>query len=56
MKQHKIRTYLSTYLFNDALHQMRSLIRSTAVMKANTITISVKVKAHILAQKLITEV
>lgn len=54
MKQHKIRTYLSTYLFNDVMNQMRSLIRSTAVMKANTITIFVKVKAHRLAQKSIT--
>jgi len=39
MTQHKIRIYLSTYLFKDATHQMRSLMRSTEVMRANTITI-----------------
>jgi len=37
IKQHNIRIYLSAYLFNDAMHQIRSLMRSIAVMTANAI-------------------
>jgi hypothetical protein len=56
MKEHDIRAYLSSYLLNHAMHQMRSLMRSTALMTANTTTVFVKVKAHRPAQKSLSEV